>query len=84
MKRLGTGLAALVISAVVACSSTNPGDSTDTGASSIIGAPHEKRAVCGTALCDEGEVCCNSSCGICTKPGGACIQLACARLDAGK
>ena len=32
---------------------------------------------CGTAVCDEGWVCCNASCGICTKPGGACIQRFC-------
>jgi hypothetical protein len=23
-------------------------------------------------------VCCNASCGICTPPGNACIQIACA------
>lgn len=34
-------------------------------------------AVCGSTLCKVGEVCCNSSCGICTKPGGACIELFC-------
>ena len=32
---------------------------------------------CGTTVCGEGLVCCNASCGICTKPGMACIQLAC-------
>ena len=32
---------------------------------------------CGTATCAAGQVCCNSSCGICTEPGGACIQLYC-------
>ena len=32
---------------------------------------------CGTATCGEGSVCCNPSCGICTPPGHACIQIAC-------
>jgi len=33
---------------------------------------------CGTTTCPSGQVCCNSSCGICTPPGGVCIQIACA------
>lgn len=33
--------------------------------------------VCGNKLCEPGEVCCNSSCGICTKPGGACTEQFC-------
>jgi len=32
---------------------------------------------CGDATCPAGQVCCNASCGICTPPGGACIQIAC-------
>jgi hypothetical protein len=32
---------------------------------------------CGSATCATGQVCCNASCGICTPPGGACIQIAC-------
>jgi hypothetical protein len=32
---------------------------------------------CGKATCAPGLVCCNPSCGICTEPGGVCIQLAC-------
>ncbi|MEZ4225143.1 MAG: hypothetical protein R3B13_29600 [Polyangiaceae bacterium] len=32
---------------------------------------------CGPNTCAKGEECCNESCGICTQPGGACIQLAC-------
>jgi hypothetical protein len=32
---------------------------------------------CGASTCDAGTVCCNSSCGICTPPGGGCIQIAC-------
>jgi hypothetical protein len=34
-------------------------------------------APCGAVSCAAGQVCCNSSCGICTPPGGVCIQLAC-------
>lgn len=32
---------------------------------------------CGDTRCGAGEVCCNDSCGICTKPGEGCILLAC-------
>ena len=32
---------------------------------------------CGDQTCAEGMVCCNASCGICTPPGGVCIQIAC-------
>jgi hypothetical protein len=32
---------------------------------------------CGPTTCGAGKVCCNESCGICTAPGGVCIQLAC-------
>lgn len=32
---------------------------------------------CGSVMCAAGQVCCNSSCGICTPPGGVCIQIAC-------
>lgn len=39
---------------------------------------------CGEVTCTAGQVCCNASCGICTPPDGACIQLACApKADAG-
>lgn len=34
-------------------------------------------AACGSGTCGAGTVCCNASCGICTPPGGVCIQLAC-------
>jgi hypothetical protein len=34
---------------------------------------------CGGGRCDAGNVCCNDSCGICTPPGGACIQLFCGK-----
>ncbi|TLD15716.1 uncharacterized protein PgNI_00753 [Pyricularia grisea] len=32
---------------------------------------------CGKNTCAAGEVCCNSSCGICTPPDGACIMMFC-------
>ena len=32
---------------------------------------------CGSVICPPGEVCCNASCGICTPPDDACIQIAC-------
>jgi len=32
---------------------------------------------CGSTNCPSGQVCCNSSCGICTDPGGVCIQMVC-------
>jgi len=32
---------------------------------------------CGANTCGAGQVCCNASCGICTDPGMACIQIAC-------
>jgi hypothetical protein len=32
---------------------------------------------CGASTCAAGDVCCNSSCGICTPPGGMCTQQAC-------
>lgn len=33
---------------------------------------------CGSTTCGAGLVCCNASCGICTKPDMVCIQRACA------
>lgn len=32
---------------------------------------------CGANTCGDGLVCCNASCGICTPPDFACIQIAC-------
>jgi hypothetical protein len=32
---------------------------------------------CGSNVCPAGQVCCNASCGICTPPDGACIQIVC-------
>jgi hypothetical protein len=35
------------------------------------------RVLCGSNACPPGQVCCNSSCGICTPPGGTCSQQIC-------
>ena len=32
---------------------------------------------CGSTVCGAGLECCNASCGICVKPGNACIQMVC-------
>jgi hypothetical protein len=32
---------------------------------------------CGDTTCGPGTYCCNASCGMCVKPGMACIQIAC-------
>ncbi len=32
---------------------------------------------CGSTQCPEGEVCCNASCGTCTRPGDLCSQQVC-------
>jgi len=32
---------------------------------------------CGGTICAPGTFCCNASCGICTQPDEACIQIAC-------
>ncbi len=33
--------------------------------------------LCGPAVCVDGNVCCNASCGICTPPDGVCTQQIC-------
>jgi hypothetical protein len=42
--------------------------------------PDKGGVTCGNTTCQGGQVCCNASCGICTPPGGVCIQTACAPL----
>ncbi|KXX80385.1 hypothetical protein MMYC01_203278 [Madurella mycetomatis] len=32
---------------------------------------------CGRNVCARGMVCCNESCGTCTKPGGSCLDVMC-------
>lgn len=39
--------------------------------------PDTPGEACGDVTCGPGLVCCNASCGICTEPGGVCIQIAC-------
>jgi hypothetical protein len=36
---------------------------------------------CGTAICAEGQVCCNASCGTCRPPGVACSQVLCGPIS---
>src|SRR5204862_6682793 len=36
---------------------------------------------CGTAICAEGQVCCNASCGICRSPGASCSQVLCGPIS---
>src|SRR5262245_35409768 len=35
---------------------------------------------CGSTTCPAGQVCCNASCGLCTAPGGSCIEKVCSDL----
>jgi len=39
---------------------------------------------CGIAICAEGLTCCNASCGVCTRPGMACIQRDCTPSESPK
>lgn len=39
--------------------------------------PAVARMQCGSAVCPEGEACCNASCGTCAKPGDLCSQQVC-------
>jgi hypothetical protein len=39
--------------------------------------PENQGVSCGRKTCPAGQVCCNASCGICTPPGGVCIQIEC-------
>lgn len=42
-----------------------------------------ERVRCGPVTCEQGQVCCNASCGICTAPGGTCVEIACTTECAG-
>lgn len=39
--------------------------------------PADKIETCGNTVCPPGQTCCNASCGICTPPSVACIQIVC-------
>jgi len=43
----------------------------------IAGCNRGEFVLCGPNVCVDGDVCCNESCGICTPPGGFCIQIPC-------
>jgi hypothetical protein len=45
--------------------------------------PQKDPAICGPTVCKVGDVCCNSSCGICTPPGGFCTMQVCAPVSVG-
>ena len=36
---------------------------------------------CGSAICPEGQVCCNASCGACRPPGASCSQVLCGPIS---
>jgi hypothetical protein len=36
---------------------------------------------CGTAICAEGQVCCNASCSMCRPPGASCSQVQCGPIS---
>lgn len=74
-------LLALLVSAWGCQSASGGPDPVSDEAKLRAGAAPQK---CGTNTCEKGMVCCNASCGICTPPGGVCIQLACDPADAGK
>lgn len=53
------------------------GACTDVHVGSDDAGPGGMREPCGPVTCDVGQVCCNSSCGICTPPGAGCVAIAC-------
>lgn len=81
--------ASLVVSIVAAgCSSAHEMELGDAGPIGGDSAPIGRDGgptgePCGPTTCAVGLVCCNASCGICTPPGGGCIDLACEPIDAG-
>ena len=90
MNRLAFLLALPALSAVaIGCSSAADEETSDRDSKLIVAAPKDptkpedgtkpdQGEACGSTTCGAGLVCCNASCGICTKPGMACIQRACA------
>jgi hypothetical protein len=44
------------------------------GGAAGIGGQSGAGPACGPVQCDPGMVCCNGGCGICTPPGGTCVQ----------
>lgn len=61
-----------------------PGDEPQGGAAGSEDEPEDEpgpedlaTVACGPVTCDEGLVCCNESCGICTPPGESCSKQAC-------
>jgi hypothetical protein len=58
----------MTVAGLTGCSSSSSGGSAEQIATGV---------TCGRTICAPGEVCCNASCGICTPPDGACIQVVC-------
>ena len=54
-----------------------PTPASSIGGSGGVGSSQGNGVLCGPNRCAVGELCCNQSCGICTPPGGACIELFC-------
>ena len=54
--------------------------------SSVGGQSQALGVACGKNTCAADEQCCNSSCGICTKPGQGCFKMFCqdGQLPGGK
>ncbi len=71
-----TGSASPVLAAP-AVSEASPEPSTQRSSSRAAPPPSIAKVQCGDAVCPEGQVCCNASCGTCTMPGAICSQLVC-------
>ena len=79
------GLGVVLVGSVAGCSSAHEAGS-DAGTlpgDSAVQPDSGTGEACGATICGPGLVCCNASCGICTPPGGSCIDLFCTDVDAG-
>lgn len=54
-----------------------PGNTCEVQDGEAVCVPAASGERCGDITCGPGLQCCNPSCGICTPPDGACIQIAC-------
>ncbi|KAK4449780.1 hypothetical protein QBC34DRAFT_437849 [Podospora aff. communis PSN243] len=43
--------------------------------------PRQIGLPCGRNVCTNGQVCCNRSCGVCTKPGDKCLTVICPQVQ---
>ena len=51
-----------------------PGDGSGADVASSVDTAQGGMSACGVAVCPAGKVCCNPVMGICTQPGGVCVQ----------